>query len=1035
MDFIQSKKLAFICFIVNELTLMEVFFPTSAKAQIEMKTTGTYTQDFNTLIFSGSASWIDNSTIPGWYWQFQIKDNHLTYSATDGSDYSTGKKSYGTNGSQDRAMGFIPDQSNVFAIGVALQNKSSTEISQVSVSYTGEQWRNGGYNSSQPILFAYKVVSVLNPIFTGAASAGNWIFDDNLRFWCPKSGAPYKVLDGNATENRVVFKDISLPNIIIPPDAYLLLRWYKAAEQQYAHGLAIDDVAIKWVVPAATSLTVSPISIGEVYGIAGSVIATSKQYILSGENLHAGGDPIIITAPDNYEISLDNQSFSTSQSLVYTTTTLAPQTIYVRYAATAKEGNHSNDLITHSIGGVSLKTLPVSGTVYAMPWIENFEKGTKTEYSDGTTSCTEGSWLFRNALIGTSPEDFKSGKQSARLQINSLTNVAGSITMNFDKTNGAGDVLISYSNYGTNKSGKWKLQSSADSGTTWEDEGSEIVCGDYPQTVHFSINKTGNIRFRIVQSVTTELSIINIDDIAITDYGTISTLRWTGTVSDNWAIAENWAGEITPGTNSDVEIPNVANKPMCSKDVSIKSLIIKNGTVLTLNAGVALTVTGNCSLEGANCMVLKSPNSRGASASFICNGNISGDGTIMVERFIPKYLGETDGWHFISSPVDHPLISDSFKPIQNDDFYAYRESDNLWINQKLGSNNLVSFNNGEGYLASYCNDLVRSLSGIPNNTDIQFKNLTFTNNRGWHLLGNPFTCSLTWFTGWNTIGINSIAKIINDGGTYSDIEEAEIIPPMNGFFIRTINNTNSITIPASARVHAIDHEWKSTKVGSIKKIKLTISSTTDNTYAEAKIILNDKATNLFDAEYDSPFLEGMNGTPSFYSILSDGQKLSTNCVPAASSLCFNFQFSKGLSKEYKLKAEISEDWLKSATFSLEDKLEKKKYTLSNSSSFTFKSDSTDIKDRFSLQIDVLTGLDPSITDKSCTLYSLQKTVYVRISDFIKIGNISVYDVSGRLLKMLKIQSNSLDFQLEKPGTYIIIVQFNNKSFSNKIIIN
>ncbi len=1030
MQQLRMKKVTFICYFVNAMSLIGIFSPINGEAQIEMIHTGSYSQNFENLVPSGSASWTDNNTIPGWYWQIQNQNKYFTYSATDGTDATSGKKSFGVTGSSDRAMGVVPDKDYSLAMGVALQNKSSKNISQVSISYKGEQWFNGGYTSFQEIKFGYKIVSIFNQIVTGSG----WTTVPALEFDTPKYGPPSTKLNGNLPENSVTFKDISIQGISIPPGSYLIIRWNKAGTSPLAHFLAIDDVTIKWIVPAAPTLSVSPKSITGLYGIQDSIASVPKQYLLSGDDLPSGGNPIIITAPTNYEVSMDNQIFSPSCSLPYSTSTLSSQKVYVRCAASARAGSYSNDLITHTIDGVLLSTIPISGSVYEMNWIENFEKGTQTDNNTELITGTKGSWSFKDALIGNTTLDYKRGRKSARLQINSITNVAGSITMCYDKTNGAGDVLVSYSNYGSDTGGKWRLQSSIDGGISWVNEGSEISCSENPEMVHFTINKTGNIRFRILQSLTAIASAINIDDIAISDYGASNAIVWKGGISTDWETAGNWATGVAPGMDSDVEIPDVTNKPIYSKDISLKSLIIRTGAVLSLKAGTTLTVSGNCSFEGVNCMVLKSPNNHGAAASFICNGKISGSGTILIERFIIKYVGETDGWHFISSPVDNPLISDSFKPSLDDDLFGYRESDNLWINQKLGSNNLVSFNNGEGYLASYYTEIIRSIAGTPNNTDIKFTNLTLTNNRGWHLLGNPFTSGLTWYTGWNTVGINSIAKILNSGGTYSDMEEGEIIPSMNGFFIRAINNTNSITIPTSARVHAIASGWKSLKASSVKKIKLIINSTTDNTYSETKLILNDKASNLFDAEYDSPFLEGMYGTPLFYSILSNGQKLSTNSVPPASSLSFNFQFIKGLSTEYTLKAEISDDWLKSSTFTLEDKLDKKKYMLSNSSSFTFKSDSTDIKDRFSLQIDVITGLDPSSDNKCITLYSFQKTVYLRTSDFVKPGDVTIYDISGKLIKNLKLQSSSLEFQLENNGIYIIKIQYNNKLFFRKIRI-
>lgn len=52
--------------------------------QISMSTTGSHTQNFNSLISTSSvASWTDNSTINGWYWQ--RTGSGTTYAASTGS--------------------------------------------------------------------------------------------------------------------------------------------------------------------------------------------------------------------------------------------------------------------------------------------------------------------------------------------------------------------------------------------------------------------------------------------------------------------------------------------------------------------------------------------------------------------------------------------------------------------------------------------------------------------------------------------------------------------------------------------------------------------------------------------------------------------------------------------------------------------------------------------------------------------------------------------------------------------------------------
>ena len=128
------------------------------------------------------------------------------------------------------------------------------------------------------------------------------------------------------------------------------------------------------------------------------------------------------------------------------------------------------------------------------------------------------------------------------------------------------------------------------------------------------------------------------------------------------------------------------------------------------------------------------------------------------------------------------------------------------------------------------------------------------------------------------------------------VSVGELIPAMNGFFIKVNADNNTITIPKASRIHTTENGWKHSKAAVIKKIKLVINSNSNNTYAETKIMLNEKATVGYDLDYDSPYLSGMYGAPLFYSVLSNGQELSTNCVPEASSLNFNLEFTPGLAK-------------------------------------------------------------------------------------------------------------------------------------------
>lgn len=742
-------------------------------AQISMLQTGSLFQDFNTLSTSGSANpWVDNQTIPGWYWRCGVSGEPLGYFSDNGTSNYNGRRCYGSTA--DRAIGgYNASTYSPYTYGVKLYNASSKTISNINVSYTGEQWRVGLDNNQEQIKFYYKVTSDPAVTFTSLTTSG-WTSVTSLDFTGPKTNASLvKILDGNDPSNRAIINEYTITGITIPSGSYVLLRWNDSYNAAGDHGLAIDDVTVKWTVP-----------------------------------------------------------------------------------------------------------------------------------TDGITP----------------------------------------------------DV-------------------------------------------------------------------------------------WTGAQSTDWFDSRNWSKAIVPGTDTDVEIAYTTNKTIGNDNISIKSLKIESGGQLTINSGKTITVTENSILDSPQGLILKSPttllpnpsNDHAAAASFLCNGIISGQGSVKVERYVTGFVTDTDGWHFYSSPVDHPLIQGQFLPGTCDELYEYYETADAWLDQKDALNDINYFVNGSGYLIAYKDNVTQSVTGTPNNSNIKIDNLTLTSNRGWHLLGNPFPCGIKWGgTDWAINNISLVAKLLNSGGTYTDLSVGDTIPAMNGFFVKANDLTNTLTIPKVARIHSIPSGWKQAKSTTGKKIKLIVKSTTDNTFAETKFILDNEATKEYDLDWDSPFMSGMYGTPLFYSVLSNGRELSTNTVPEETSLIFDLEFTPGIAKTYKLNAEISDEWSRNSTFILEDKLTNLKHTLSNSSSFTFNSDAIDAPGRFRLIVDVITGLKNNETDANLKIFSNNR--HVTITSPVQLNNrkVNVYDLTGKKIFSGEISNEKLEFDLPVTGFYLVQILNNNISITRKI---
>ena len=191
-----------------------------------------YSQDFNTLADSGSSnSWTDDSTIAGWY------SNRTTYRASSGSDNAGSLYSFGSSAA-DRALGSIGSNSaGTIYYAVRMVNDTGSTISELTVNFTGEQWRNGGNTSAHTLHFAYQVGSGLTD-----PTAGSWTDVNTLDFTSPTTGASSGALDGNDAANRTLFSE-SFP-VAIAWGQEIMLRWQDPNDSGSDHGLSIDDLSV-----------------------------------------------------------------------------------------------------------------------------------------------------------------------------------------------------------------------------------------------------------------------------------------------------------------------------------------------------------------------------------------------------------------------------------------------------------------------------------------------------------------------------------------------------------------------------------------------------------------------------------------------------------------------------------------------------------------------------------------------------------------------------------------------------------------------
>ena len=217
----------------------------SVRAQIAMSS-GSYAQDFNSLAPGGTSNpWTDNSTLPGWYASRTSGGPAVTtYRAESGTSTAGALCSFGSTASSERALGSVASGTpGNFAYGVRFTNDTAFTQTNIFISFTGEQWRNGGMAAQQTLAFSYRISSGAITD-SDAANANAWISFANLSFSAPTVSATASALDGNAATNQQSFINVALAGVNVAPGQELFLRWLDVDDAGFDHGLALDDLTV-----------------------------------------------------------------------------------------------------------------------------------------------------------------------------------------------------------------------------------------------------------------------------------------------------------------------------------------------------------------------------------------------------------------------------------------------------------------------------------------------------------------------------------------------------------------------------------------------------------------------------------------------------------------------------------------------------------------------------------------------------------------------------------------------------------------------
>jgi hypothetical protein len=184
-------------------------------------------------------------------------NNHQRLRASSGNSGTGAFYSFGVNNTTDRALGDIgSNTTGDNFIGLRFTNNTGGTLVNFTLSYFGEEWRDGGAATpnAQSLTFAYKLT---------ASGAGPALQDSGftnvaaLNFTSPvftNTGAGAAVVGNTAGRSGPITATVTGLHWVNGTD--LWLRWTDINNTGNDHGLAVDDLTFRAAVPEPASVLV-----------------------------------------------------------------------------------------------------------------------------------------------------------------------------------------------------------------------------------------------------------------------------------------------------------------------------------------------------------------------------------------------------------------------------------------------------------------------------------------------------------------------------------------------------------------------------------------------------------------------------------------------------------------------------------------------------------------------------------------------------------------------------------------------------------
>jgi hypothetical protein len=517
-----------------------------------------------------------------------------------------------------------------------------------------------------------------------------------------------------------------------------------------------------------------------------------------------------------------------------------------------------------------------------------------------------------------------------------------------------------------------------------------------------------------------------------TAFVSISTSNTTKIFSENdgnsWQNDANWDTESVPEPNDDVVISSGSAPSVGTSFAYCGSLTFEDGATLNINS--LSTNTG----------------------SLIVTSDITGSGIVKAKRYMAA-----NGWHMVSSPVSGQTAGAFLSVSPNSTGVAtkapsrgmmdYNESTDNW-NTYFTNTTPDAISAGKGYsirrestagAVEFTGNLINGDVTVP----------VTKNNKGWNLVGNPFTSAIymkqevfgflteneakmdpSYVAAYLWDPTKNNYTIINKDSAQANLASGQ------GFFIKAASADN-VTFTKQMQVHQTNAPFKS---ATISKPSIVLNAKASDFSSSTKISFNEEMTLGLDPGYDAGLLRSGNGFDIYSRLVADnGVDFAIQALPGKSNDSYVIPIGADAIKGGEIVFSAKASNLPSGyEVMLEDKLTSTVTNIKNGELYLANvAAASKGTGRFFLLVGsaLQTGIQ-DIQQNDIVVYSIGKTVYIK-------GNVSnnaqfaVYSVDGRLINRFGATSQNLN-QLSvagyTPGIYFVNVKDNNKYKSVKFVV-